>query len=271
MKSSAIAIIQARMSSSRLPGKVLRPLAGQPMIWHIVERARACQLVDRVVVATSIETSDDALVDYCTQAGIDCHRGSLNNVLRRYLDVLEKNPHDYYVRITGDCPLIHPIFIDNQIHALSSHDGDIIALKSPAPLLGGQGVHSSSALYRVAEASNDPDDLEHVGSRYFTEHQKEFRSIGLSLPAYLQDSRWRITVDEEADYQMMASLYEDLWQGKYISIEQAIQWLQSHPEKACINQHVQHSAINRDLAAKLAVQKTQVHARVDWQGEILNA
>jgi len=263
----AIAIIQARTSSSRLPGKVLKPLAGKPMIWHIVERARACRLVDSVVLATSVETSDDALAEYCAQAGIDCHRGSLNNVLSRYLEVLEKKPHDYYVRITGDCPLIHPDFIDNQIHALNAHDGDMISLDAPAPLLGGQGVHSSRSLYRVAATSTDPDDLEHVGSRYFTEHPGEFRSIGLNLPAHLYDARWRITVDEEADYQMMARLYEALWQGEPVLLEQAVNWLEAHPEMADINQGVQHSAINQELAAKRAALKLKVQAQAEWQGE----
>lgn len=267
MKANAIAIIQARMSSSRLPGKVLKPLAGQPMLWHIVQRARSCRLVDNVIVATSVEPSDDALADYCAQSGIDCHRGSLDNVLSRYLEVLEKQPHDYYVRITGDCPLIHPEFIDNQINALSIYDGDMISLDVPAPLLEGQGVHSSCSLFRVAAVSANPDDFEHVGSHYFTEHHEEFRSIGLSLPAHLQDSRWRITVDEEADYKMMVKLYEDLCQGKPIPLKQAVHWLETHPEIAGINQRVQHSAINQELAAKRAARKRQVQAQAEWQGD----
>ena len=93
----AIAIIQARMSSSRLPGKVMMPLAGRPMIWHIVQRARAYELVSEVVVAISSEPSDDALADVCTKSSINCHRGSLNNVFSRYLDILDTGLHDYCV------------------------------------------------------------------------------------------------------------------------------------------------------------------------------
>jgi len=191
----------------------------------------------------------------------------LNNVLSRYLEVLENKPHDYYVRITGDCPLIHPVFIDNQIHALTAHDGDMISLDAPAPLLGGQGVRSSRSLYRVAAASSDRDDLEHVGARYFTEHPEDFRSIGLDLPAHLYDARWRITVDEEADYQLMSRLYKALWQGEPILLEQAVHWLEAHPEVADINQCVQHSAINQELASKRAARKQQVQAQAKWQGE----
>lgn len=189
----AIAIIQARLSSSCLPGKVLKPLAGQPMIWHIVQRARACQRVDQVVVATSVEPSDDALAAFCAEADIPCHRGSLHNVLSRYLEVLDAHPHPYCVRITGDCPLIDPDFIDRQIQALEAHDGDQTWLSAPAPVLGGQGVHSTRSLKAIAERSNHPDDLEHVGSRYLAEHPEQFRIIGLHPPKALSDANWRLT------------------------------------------------------------------------------
>lgn len=268
---AAIAIIQARMSSSRLPGKVLKPLAGRPMIWHIVQRARACRLVDRVVVATSVESSDDALADYCAEADIECYRGSLNDVLSRYIDILDQDPRPYVARITGDCPLIHPAFIDRQIQALAEYDGDMIALSAPAPLLEGQGVHSSRSVRRVAEVSTDPDDREHVGARYFAEHPDEFRIIGLHLPAHLQDRRWRVTVDEAADYQFMADIYQALWQGRPIPIEQVVQWLDAHPQAAAINQGVKHSAINQELAAKRAARRPAVEAWSDWEGLDLNA
>ena len=139
----AIAIIQARCSSTRLPGKVLKLLAGKPMIWHIANRAQACNHVDKVVIATSDEASDDPLSDFCESAGLDCYRGSLSNVLNRFLTVLENNPHQYFVRITGDCPLIHPPFIDRQIEILHNYDADMVRLEKPSSVLEGQGVHST--------------------------------------------------------------------------------------------------------------------------------
>ena len=146
----AIAIIQARCSSTRLPGKVLMPLAGAPMIWHIVKRAQACQHVDKVVVATSSEASDDPLADYCDQVGLVCYRGSLGNVLSRYINLLRQYPHDYVVRITGDCPLIHPPFIDRQLELLHFYKGDMVLLDRSSSVLEGQGVHSSSSLRLVS-------------------------------------------------------------------------------------------------------------------------
>ena len=138
MTKPAIVIIQARCSSSRLPNKVLKPLAGQPMIWHIVQRARACENAGHVVVATSVDPSDDALAKFCAETEIECYRGSLSNVLSRYLGVLEHYDYPYFVRITGDCPLIHPPFIDRQIQALITHDADLVRCDAPSTLLEGQ-------------------------------------------------------------------------------------------------------------------------------------
>ena len=117
-KMNVIAIIQARMSSSRLPGKVLFDLAGKPIIWHIVNRLKECKNVNHIVVATSNLSSDDDLVNYCKNNKIDYYRGSLNNVLSRFTELLDIYKSNYFVRVTGDCPLISPIYIDNQIYAL---------------------------------------------------------------------------------------------------------------------------------------------------------
>ena len=260
----AIAIIQARLSSSRLPGKVMKPLAGRPMIWHIVQRARACQRVDHVVVATSVEPSDDPLAAYCTQADIPCHRGSLNNVLSRYLEVLHAHPHPYVVRITGDCPLIDPSFIDRQILALHAHDGDQTWLSAPAPVLGGQGVHSTRSLQYILQCSNHPDDLEHVGSRYLAEHPEQFRIIGMQPPKALTQANWRVTVDEAADYEMMQHLYTALWQGQPIALKDALAWMAKHPKMATHNQAVPHSAINQELRAKRQTWVQHVDLFCDW-------
>jgi len=264
MTKPAIVIIQARSSSSRLPGKVLKPLAGQPMIWHIVQRARACAQVDRVVVATSVEPSDDALASFCNEAGIDCHRGSLANVLSRYLAVLEQDDHPYFVRITGDCPLIHPPFIDRQIQALIAHDADLVRCDALSTLLEGQGACSTRSLRQVAQATDHPDDQEHVGARYYAEHPEAFRTVGLQLPLDLQDTRWRLTVDEAADYQLMVKLYEALYQGEPIPLTAAIAYLQRHPEVAAVNRRVEHSAINQELAARRAAHRPPLVGTLPW-------
>lgn len=254
MSRKAIAIIQARMSSSRLPGKVMMPLAGRPMIWHIVERARACRLVEKVVVATSTERSDDPLAAFCQQEGIDCFRGSLDNVLSRFIKILDDYPYEYCVRITGDCPLIDPNFIDLQIRALMTHLGDHCWLSEPIKALSGQGVHSTRALRVVASNSVHPDDLEHVGSRYFHEHQQKFVWIGIEPPAGLINSADRLSVDEPRDLDVMTPLYNALWDQKPIDLDAAIKWLRENPERTLQNAQVVESEINQELAEKWAQQ-----------------
>jgi spore coat polysaccharide biosynthesis protein SpsF len=217
-----------------------------------------------VVVATSVEASDDPLADYCHQSGIACYRGSLDNVLSRYLEVLTTYPHRYYVRITGDCPLIDPGFIDRQIEALAAHEGDQVYISPASPVLGGQGVHSVRSLQQIAARSSHPDDLEHVGSRYQAEHPEQFRIIGLTPPQELTEPNWRVTVDEINDYKMMEVLYSALWDGKPIAFTEALAWMSQHPELASINGAVAHSAINQELSAKQKNWMRHVALFCDW-------
>ena len=260
----AIAIIQARCSSTRLPLKVLKPLAGKPMIWHIVERARSCRLVDHVIVATSSETSDDPLAEFCVASGIPCHRGSLTNVLSRYLEVLELYPYDYVVRITGDCPLIHPPFIDRQIELLVEHDADMVWLNQKSTLLEGQGVHSSQSLRAVAEQTNHPADLEHVGSRFFSKYPNFFRCVGLEIPSIFTGKSWRITVDERADYDLMASLYDELYEDSPIDLHEVVAYLKANPIIAQQNSQVSHSAINKEISASRERIKAPLFTLAEW-------
>ena len=253
------------MSSTRLPGKVLMPLAGQPMIWHIVQRAKSCELVGQVVVATSLESSDAPLVAFCQSARIECYRGSLNNVMSRYIDVLDSVACDYFVRITGDCPLIDPSFIDRQIRALQAHNGDHVWLSDRVSVLEGQGVHSTRSLRHVNERSEYPDDLEHVGSRYFADHPEEFRIIGMQPPQALVEAKWRLTVDEPADFEMIQALYEALWQGEPIQLTQALNWLVQNPQIANLNKVVEHSTINQELARKRSSWARHVELFCDWE------
>jgi len=248
MKQPAIAIIQARMSSTRLPGKVLKPLANKPMIWHIYNRAEHCRFVDKVVVATSTDRSDDPLVEFCRKNDMNYYRGDLNNVLSRYIDIIENDYYPYIVRITGDCPLIHPEFIDNQIKALQMFDADITWCLNVGCAFEGQGVHSTRSLKYISEHSNSEEDKEHVGSPFTAHHPELFRIVELCPPPELIVERCRLTVDEEKDYEFFSRLYNSLWlQKKWIELEDAIKWLNEHPEIAKINEDVQHKRFNIEL------------------------
>src|SRR5574338_858206 len=118
------AIIQARMGSSRLPGKVLLDIAGQPMLARVIERARRASTIDEVVVATTIDTSDDPIVDFCHQRGIAVYRGSVYDVLDRFYGAAKQAGAELIVRITADCPLIDPAVIDQVVAAFYDQSAD---------------------------------------------------------------------------------------------------------------------------------------------------
>ncbi len=255
---SAIAIIQARMSSSRLPGKVLKPLAGKPVIWHIYQRALQCREVEKVYVATSTESSDDPLAEFCMQEGLNCHRGSLENVLQRFLDIYQLHPESHYlVRITGDCPLIDPAFIDCQVKALEQFDGDTCWSPLGSSALEGANALSWRTLEKIALNAPSAENKEHVGSPYIAAHPAEFRIVEVELPTWLTDSPYRLPVDEEADYQLMAAIYDALWrEGKIISLREVLHWLQQNPQ-VVVNKEVRHSAINIKVHGQFATWHNQ--------------
>ena len=245
MKKPAIAIIQARMSSSRLPGKVMKPLAGKPIIWHIYDRASKCRYVDKVIVATSVDPSDDPLSEFCLKNAINLYRGSLDNVLSRFTEILAKESYPYFVRITGDCPLIHPEFIDNQILALKEFAADMVWCEYSSSVLEGQGAHSARSLFYIQENSEDERDQEHVGSPYYVSHPEEFKIVKMSLPEEFLVSHLRLTVDEEKDYQLFSKIYDALWTDKgWVDLIKAVEWLRMHPEIASINKEVYHKKLN---------------------------
>jgi len=249
-KKPAIAIIQARMSSSRLPGKVMLPLAEKPVIGHIVERTRLCKNVGDVIVATSKEKSDDPLADYCIENNIECYRGDLTNVLSRFVDILKLYNYDYCVRITGDCPLIHPPLIDAQIQALRKFDGDLLWSAKESSVLEGQGVHSTRSLFKVFNNTTDPNDLEHVGSVFFINHPDQFRIVEMKIPDIFYKYDFRLTLDEKNDFILLSAIYENVWKSTPLELLEVLLWLDNNPEIASINRSVKHKQLNRDLREK---------------------
>ena len=263
-KMNVIAIIQARMSSSRLPGKVLFDLAGKPIIWHIVNRLKECKNVNHIVVATSNLSSDDNLVDFCKNNKIDCYRGSLNNVLSRFTELLDIYKSNYCVRVTGDCPLISPIYIDNQIRILELYKADIIWLCNNVNLLEGQAVYSSNLLEKVKNNSSSKEDLEHVGGIFISNNPEKFKIIGLDPPGELTELRYRFSVDELADYKFMKYIYDNLWDRKPIPIENVLKLLKNNVEASFINKKVKDSEINNKVKRNIRNWEKNIYKFHNW-------
>lgn len=251
MSCGVVAGIQARTSSTRLPGKVLADVGGTPLILRVVERARACRSVDEVLVLTSVEASDDALVTLLEERRVPVRRGPLQDVLARYAALLDEHDPRYVVRVTGDCPLIEPSFVDLQVAALEAYDADVTSVPPACEgALAGQKVLSARALRR-ASSSTDPRDREHVGGFFLQRHAAELRLVELDVDARYHRPGLRLSVDEPADLELVRALVARVEArcGPRFSLLDVLAVLDAEPSLLALNGSVVESADNRLLRA----------------------
>ena len=207
-----LAVLQARMSSTRLPGKVMADVAGAPMILRQIERLGRCRRIDRIVVATSTDRSDDSLAAVLTLHGVPVHRGPLDDVLARYDGALQAfGPAEVLVRLTGDCPLADPELIDATI-ALLTDNGLDYAANTPARRTYPKGldveVMRAEALLRAAREAVDPYEREHV-TPFLYRHPETFREDFISQDIDEGEVRW--TVDRPDDLDFVRAVYDGLY------------------------------------------------------------
>ncbi|MFH1171411.1 MAG: glycosyltransferase family protein [bacterium] len=233
-------IIQARMGSTRLPGKVMMDLSGKPNLWHVIKRCQASKRASDVIVATTTNSEDDILQTTCEAWGISHHRGSANDVLSRYAETVQRFPSDIIVRITADCPFVDPAIIDRIIDELGDahYATNIFDREFPHGL--DIEVMTRSALEETQRSATTSFHREHV-TPYIREHKHDLFSIRRFLmPEEYRFPQFRLTLDTPLDYQLLRTLYERFYrEGELISVPELLAWLQEHPEIAGINQHVQ--------------------------------
>jgi spore coat polysaccharide biosynthesis protein SpsF (cytidylyltransferase family) len=205
---TAVAIVQARMNSSRLPGKVLLPLAGKPVLGHVIERLSYCRMIDRTVVATSLEDTDDLIADYCDENDIDLFRGSLNDVLDRYYKVATIYHADPIVRITADCPAIDPVVVDAVITGFLAGGYDLYGLGGEFPDGLDCTAISFSAIEKAWKEAKSKSEREHVGP-YIENNPDLFQNGVLNLFHGLSSQRW--TLDEACDYELLRQIFDKLY------------------------------------------------------------
>lgn len=206
-----LTIIQARMTSSRLPGKVLRPILGEPMMGRQIERLRRSRNLGRLVVATSTDPTDDVIATYCETIGVPTHRGSLQDVLGRYAGALEAlGPADHVVRLTADCPLADWRVIDDCIalHLESGADYTSNTVDRWFPRGLDVEVFRSDLLPLIARDAADPYEREHV-TPFFYRHPERFVLKQLVQDGYQGNLRW--TVDTPEDFDFTTRVYETLY------------------------------------------------------------
>lgn len=204
-----IAILQARMSSSRAPGKVLRPILGQPMIVRHLERLRRAETLGRIVVATSEGADDDAIDAAVSAVGVDVFRGSLDDVLDRYVQAARRYTPDHVVRVTADCPLADWRLLDRIVRTHLVSEADYTSNTLPLTWPNGLNVEvvRTSALERAWSESNAQYDREHVTP--FVKREDGFRRTSVMRATDLSQVRW--TVDYPDDFIMVQQAYNALY------------------------------------------------------------
>jgi spore coat polysaccharide biosynthesis protein SpsF len=231
-----IAILQARMSSTRLPGKVLQPILGRPMLGHQIDRLRRTERLDAIVLATSDQSDDDPIAEFCAGEGVSVYRGSLSDVLARFHGAMTMaGPATHIVRLTADCPLADWNVIDTCIafHLDSGADYTSNAIQRTYPKGLDVEVVRAAALDRAFHEAAEPYEREHV-TPYLYRHPELFKLAHLKQAADLGELRW--TVDYPADLEMVRAVYAALLEKKPdFAQADILTFLQAHPEVAAIN------------------------------------
>ena len=247
-----VCIVQARMSSTRLPGKVLLPLAGREVLAHVLDRLDFCKTLDEVVVATSSDASDDVLAKWCRARGVRVFRGSLHDVLDRYYQCAIEHKATAVVRITADCPALDPTLVDEVVRGFHAGGYDLFYLGGEFPDGLDCEVFSFAALERAWREAALPSEREHVGP-YIANHPKWFRLGSLEKFKGLAHHRW--TLDEPRDLVFLQSLFGRLQRpdGQPFLTQDILDLLEREPERLQTNEGiVRNEGLLKSLAADAA-------------------
>jgi spore coat polysaccharide biosynthesis protein SpsF len=237
-----VVVIQARMGSTRLPGKVLLPLSDRPVLAHVVERCRL-SLADEVVVATSVMPGDDVLEAWCAHEGYPLLRGDEDDVLSRYVAAARREDADVVVLVTADCPAIDPATTDRVIRALIESGNDYASIRaeetSPSALPRGLNVEALTreALEDVARRASQPRHREHV--TLLVHEDPTFGVLRLDAPEGLARPHYRMTLDTPADYAMLLRLFAECPVTPETPLEEMIAFLDDHPDVPALNAAVE--------------------------------
>lgn len=245
MSPRVVAVVQARMGSTRLPGKVLKPVAGKPLLWHVLHRLEKSHWVNAIVVATSINPRDDAIVEFCRLNGTQVVRGQEFDVLSRYARAAELTDADVVVRVCADAPFIDPGYIDHLVKALVEQGGDFVQLEEGAVSAHeGVDVFSRHGLDKLMmDASEDAVAREHVAG-YFRLHMDFVPVVRAAAYPSLAHNAGRLTVDTPDDLAFVEAVHARLdAKAGEANLADLLMLLEREPSLRQINAHVCQKAI----------------------------
>ena len=237
---TTLGIIQARMGSTRLPGKVLRKLAGRTVLDRVVRAARSSGVLDDLVVATTTDAVDDAIEAECAVIGVDCYRGPVDDVLTRFLGVLETHESDTVMRFTADCPLLDSRLVAMAARVFAASGVDYMTTSIARTLPRGLDVEVvRTPVLKAIDALATDHHRTHVTSYIYT-HADAFAVLGLTLQPDL--SHLRLTLDTEDDWKLIEAIVEQFG-DEPVDVRTLADWLDGQPDLVLLNAHVEQKAL----------------------------
>lgn len=242
---TTLAIIQARMGSGRLPGKVLMDLGGGTVLARVVRRLERSQQISKVVVATTSAPVDQAIVSECERLHVSCFRGSEDDVLDRYYQAARLYPAGAVVRITSDCPLIDPQLVDETIIVLKNQKADYASNVFPRTYPRGLDVEAftAAALVRAWSEAREPYQREHV-TPYLYQHPEKFRLASVSGKVDHSPPRW--TLDTREDLELLRAIYARFNGSDDFSWQEVLHLMEREPELAELNSQVLQKSLREN-------------------------
>lgn len=239
------AIIQARMGSTRLSGKVMKDIKGKTVLEHVIERVKQSKLIDEIIIATTVQEKDNAIEKETVKCGVKVFRGSEDDVLSRYYYAARENELDVVIRITSDCPLIDPFVIDKIISSYLNGDYDIVTNASPdvSQRTFPRGLDTEVLSYDILEKAfrnaKETYQREHV-TPYIYENSKK-------ISFYKNDvnySKYRWTLDTKEDFELIRKVYDHLYKEKHnFYLEEIIELFNQEPDLYLINAHIEQKKL----------------------------
>lgn len=247
MAEKIVIVVQARMSSSRLPGKVMLPILGESLLYRMIGRLKMTRHEAQIVIATSEEPGDDIIEQEASKIGIPCFRGSLNNLLDRHYQVAKQYNADIVLKIPSDCPLIDPRVIDQVLDVYFDHPGqfDFVSNLHPATFPDGNDVEimTMACIEKTWKEASRQLELEHT-TPYIWENPEKFKIYNVVWNTGNDYSMThRFTIDYPADYEFIKTVFEELYPKKPdFSCEDILELLEKRPDIYQIN--AEYSGVN---------------------------
>ncbi|MDQ0298231.1 spore coat polysaccharide biosynthesis protein SpsF [Salibacterium salarium] len=234
---NTVIIVQARMGSSRLPGKVLKPLGDSVVLDYVVKRCNRITNAAKVVVATSTHDRDYAIVEWCSRNNVEYFRGSELDVLARYYQCAKYFDADIVVRVTADCPFVDYELADECISKMKIEKTDILRMTGELPRGLTVEIFSFESLEYMYRYGTESHQKEHV-TYYSKEYPSEFDIDFYRVPSELEEPSLRITLDTEEDYVLCTNLAKHFYQDIFVSSKNVVNYLIENSEVANINAHI---------------------------------